>query len=480
MQNIDCNCGPKCDCVCYCNSSHKRCYQGFIIFFSIFIFVFQLATIILTTNSLNPEEFESIVLSETPLYDFEISEEDINNKQNIIFFKYKGRKKKEGLKTVIYDKKNFTKIFNNKFFYKGKNKNYFDYIHNYTVSDENNCTDNYKQCGILDSDRRILCLPNDEECPINGFWISDEGSDPKYEGYKTKKVYDSIDNSEYYIYYTNNNTKGKIITEFKLSAGTPCKSSSDIFWDQYYDDEVEKYIDYCQSGTSYEYFQVSYGIIQMKSLFKDNGLTDPPNNQNYKGVGESKVYLFSRNYIVIKEKCFKAFLENFNNEKKYYDVVVNVIRVLGVISLAMNIAIIIYMFSMCCCHLKFSSISFIEPIYGILWSIIMLSLLTKERLRYICHEGTLNDEMDEIIGEQYDQNKTANIVFSSLSLAFYFIVFIFILCLKCAKNENNEGVSTSGAPVQVNPAQPVYPQALPVLYSSKRAFQNIMAPSGSY
>ena len=105
MQNIDCNCGPKCDCVCCWNSSHKRCYQGFIIFFSIFIFVFQLATIILTTNSLNPEEFESIVLSETPLYDFEISEEDINNKQNIIFFKYKGRKKKEGLKTVIYDKK---------------------------------------------------------------------------------------------------------------------------------------------------------------------------------------------------------------------------------------------------------------------------------------------------------------------------------------------------------------------------------------
>ena len=56
----------------------------------------------------------------------------------------------------------------------------------------------------------------------------------------------------------------------------------------------------------------------MESLFKDNGLTDPPNNQNYKGVSESKVYLFSRNYIVIKEKCFKAFLENFNNEKKYY------------------------------------------------------------------------------------------------------------------------------------------------------------------
>ena len=70
MQNIDCNCGLKCDCGFCCNSSHKRCYKGFIIFFSVITFAFQLSTLILTTNSLNPEEFESIILSETPLYDF--------------------------------------------------------------------------------------------------------------------------------------------------------------------------------------------------------------------------------------------------------------------------------------------------------------------------------------------------------------------------------------------------------------------------
>ena len=39
----------------------------------------------------------------------------------------------------------------------------------------------------------------------------------------------------------------------------------------------------------------------------------------------------------------------------------------------------------------------------------MLYLLIKKRLSYICHESTLNDEMDEIIEEQYDKNKTANI-----------------------------------------------------------------------
>ena len=87
---------------------------------------------------------------------------------------------------------------------------------------------------------------------------------------------------------------------------------------------------------------------------------------------------------------------------------------------------------MCCCHLKFSSISFIAPIYGILWSIIMLSLLTKERLRYICHEGTLNDEMDEIIGEQYDQNKTASILLFIFGVLFYCFYFYFMskMCKK--------------------------------------------------
>ena len=52
---------------------------------------------------------------------------------------------------------------------------------------------------------RILCLKNDEDCPLNGFGISITEDDPKYEGYEKKEVFYSNDDTVYYLYYTNNN-----------------------------------------------------------------------------------------------------------------------------------------------------------------------------------------------------------------------------------------------------------------------------------
>ena len=144
------------------------------------------------------------------------------NKNNITFFEFKGREKRVGNSTITYDEKSFTKIFNHKFFYIAKDKNYFDYKNEYSATSGNNCPDNYKPCGILDSNNRILCLKNDEECPLNGFGISLSEEDSKYRGYKTKEVRDSIDGTVYYLYYTNNNVEGPVITEFKLSHGTLC------------------------------------------------------------------------------------------------------------------------------------------------------------------------------------------------------------------------------------------------------------------
>ena len=468
------------DCDCCCNSSNRKCYQSFIIFSSILIFAFQMIIVIVVETLIKPEEIESTVLSETPLYDFEISDHDIINKKNISFFNYKGRKKKKGNKTEIVDEKIFTKIFQNKFFYNGKDKNYFDYKNNYTVSPGNNCFNNYKKCGILDQAGNILCLPDNEDCPLNGFWISDIASDPEYIGYECKEVYDSIDNSNFYIYYTNNNTDGEIITEFKLSAGIPCAMPTESNWQHYYDEEVEEnYI--CESfvngnKNSYRYSQVSYGIINFRSLYKDNGLTDPPDNYY---VDNFKAYLFVRNYNEIDEKCFKDFLRDIENEKKYYDSILSVIRILGAISLAFIVAIFIYMIVMCYyIHLSFFSILLILPLYGILFNIITLVLINKAKIKYSCQKDGFNEIINEIISQQYTNNNTLNIAMSSLSLAFYIIVFIFSLCLNRTKNNIIEGATTT-AIVPVIPFQPGYPQMYAVPYGQNNFYQNMMVPPGS-
>ena len=301
--------GSFCGC---CNQLNKKYYHLGIIFSSIFIIAFQTIIVALIKNLINPENIKSFILSEKPLYNFEISERDIANKKNITFLEFKGRKRKEGNATITYDKKSFTKIFQNKFFYEESDKNYFDYINEYSVESGNNCPDNYKKCGILDSSKRILCLPEDAQCPLNGFGISDSESDTKYSGYESKKVYDSIDNSIYYFYYTNKNTNGDIITEFKLSFGIPCAEISEINWPNYYDNEIEKFYG-CKTHVdgdrnSRRYSHVSYGIINLKSLYKDNGLTDPP---NYDYIEGAAVFLFVRNYNEIDQKCFDDFLEIF-------------------------------------------------------------------------------------------------------------------------------------------------------------------------
>ena len=77
-----CNCNDcKCGCSCCCNQKEKCCYQFMIIISCICIFVFQIVVIAFSTNKLKPEEFESLVLSETPLYDFEINKQDVVNKK---------------------------------------------------------------------------------------------------------------------------------------------------------------------------------------------------------------------------------------------------------------------------------------------------------------------------------------------------------------------------------------------------------------
>ena len=206
----------------------------------------------------------------------------------------------------------------------------------------NNCPVNFKKCGILDSAERILCLLNDEAYPLNGFGISNSNPDSNYIGYEVKEVEDSTDGSKYYLYYTNNNVDGTIITEFKLSAGIPCALSSEINWYKYYNDEVVKeygcnsFID--NSKNSNRYYQVSYGIINMRNLYKENGLTAPPNNENF---GDPSVFLYVRNYNEINEVCFEKFIKDFKGEDIYYSGVIILIRCLGTISIVLSVSMLI-------------------------------------------------------------------------------------------------------------------------------------------
>jgi len=113
------------------------------------------------------------------------------------------------------------------------------------------CEENFKQCGIMDTLGNIMCIPKEDECPVNDIVID------------TKNNNDSLLNSEYNIsypeyleennlalYYSNKATDQKILTYLAINEGTKYYINKDnfVFDEDAYDDyEASK-----NSGSSYD------------------------------------------------------------------------------------------------------------------------------------------------------------------------------------------------------------------------------------
>ena len=468
---------------CCCNTQQKRCYQIGVIFVSIYIIVFEIVLAVFSENKIKPEEVKDFILSERPVFDLEISNANsIAGKTNITFFEFKGRRIQSGDRTETTDKKNFTKIYGHKFFYDGKDRNYLDYKNKYSVAYGETCPTSTKPCGILDSSQRILCLPNDEDCPINDFSISKPPC-----AINSQEVTDTNNPNDpsikYCINFGNNNPDGKIIIQFKLSYGEPCAKSSEINWIEVYGNEVE---DSFQCSTTINgqlhsniYDKVSNANadagINIVSLYRDNGLTLTSPSPS---VSSTYVDLYARNYKDIDEKCLEKFLEDFEDEKKYFVSAFKTARALSLIGFIFVLALFIYIFttSVFCCNVTYHGIAIIVPIYGLVANIIIIGITNKAKINYKCQKEGLSSDVDEIIDDQYGSN-TVNIVMSVLNIVGYSIVLMFTLCLKFMRNKGIVGGVSMPTPVV-----PVYPGAYPTPgyvapYAPNIAYQNVIPAS---
>ena len=335
----------------------------------------------------------------------------------------------------------------------------------------------------MDSEGRILCLPNGEECPINGFFISNSLGDSGFPGVSPIQVTDNFNYKIYYVYFTNKNTNDKIITDFKLSHGPPCAQISEINWIKYYKNEIQKDFHcstYVNSNLFNErYTKVTASGILMTSLYKDNGLHDAPDAS---GFTDDRIELYVRNYNDMDESCVQEFLDDLNDEKTYYESISGTVRALSGVSLGLISALAIYMICSCCYDLAFKAFVIAVPIYGIVVNIITIGVINKARIRYKCQIEGFNEAIDELVDEQYDNNNTVNIVMAAFSIAFYIIVLIFTICLKLMKPRNSS-VGRMATTVQIQPVYPQYaqyPQQYQTPYGAPNAvYQNVMAPPSS-
>ena len=306
---------------CFKRDMFIQCVAGILVF----VMALQIVNVCLGISLGDKDSVKGMIISdklETPIYDLHFNTfipSDVNNNFQIFFY-FQGREEKLEKdnetsnkisienSTNIYADANISKIYQNYFIYKKDERTYFDYLIDFTVKAGENCKNNYKQCGIFNEKGRILCLPNEEECPLNGFGISDDPLDSNYDNiYNKYEVSDIITNKKYYFFYTNKNINGKVITEFKLSNGFPCYVSWQESWISVFPDEykIEECYTKDKDGNDRDNTYIIIADLSLKSLYVDNNINITDANSSINSI--VNIYANNFNYKIENEECITDF-----------------------------------------------------------------------------------------------------------------------------------------------------------------------------
>ena len=182
----------------------------------------------------------------------------------------------------------------------------------------------------------------------------------------------------------------------------------------------------------------------------------------------------------------QEFLDDFKDEKKYYDSAFKTVRALSLIGLILALALFIFILTtcQCCCNLNYHGIAIVVPIYGIAANIVVVGITNKAKIKYECQSEGLNEGLDDVIDDQYG-SATVNIVMSVLSIVAYSIVLMFTLCLKFMRNTGMVNPAIVPTPVPAvypaaypAPYQGAYPAPVyPAQYGQNVAYQNVVPAS---
>lgn len=312
----------------------------------------------------------------------------------------------------------------------------------YSVAEGENCKKNYKKCGILNNKGRILCLPEEEECPLNGFAISENIDDSKYIGYSRATVKDSDLNKDYYFYYTNSNINGNIITNFKLSNGYPCAMSYEKSWITIFSNEANKN-PICKTTVegklrNENYIKIEGSDISLKSLYKDNEISYTGSETD---LDKIIVNLYARNYDK-DEECNYQYFSDIEKADDSFKIIQLVIRIINIISVIFIFALMIYCLFICkYITLEFYGTFFIVHIFGITENIVSICLTYQNKFYYKCGADTeFNNKIDNIYEENKSFNRDLVLAMCILSIISLSLNLLFSICLK--KNNKNIGIQT--------------------------------------
>ena len=180
------------------------------------------------------------------------------------------------------------------------------------------CEINYKQCGIMDTLGNIMCIPDEEECPINEIIVDSESNTNLYSSNYNITSLENLTEG-YVLYYRNTATDKEIITKMTLNNETPryINSENFIFDEKIYQD----YLDYLESlNSDYDGGDWDSGGYDGGGGWDDGGGWDGGDSGGggWRKLEEEEEYEYKNKYFTeyIKEKM----AEEINIDKSYKNI----------------------------------------------------------------------------------------------------------------------------------------------------------------
>jgi hypothetical protein len=218
---------------------------------------------------------------------------------------------------------------------------YLDYLKN-SVKKGEPCSEGYKQCGILDTLNNVLCLAENETCPLNFFIITNTENPPsEYENITvhTLNFYDG-----HYVHYSNEAINNSIIVDFEIAERDHlCIESNEKYSTYYYTlDEQSGNCDTAYNEIRYDTRYTLIDSIKKEQLFLDNFIYDKlyylP-RYNYQHLAVTNASLYMRSYLGFTKEAVHAISLTPANNKYLYNSTgfMIAITVLVWVSFGMNI-----------------------------------------------------------------------------------------------------------------------------------------------
>ena len=212
-------------------------------------------------------------------------------------------------------------VFNSTFICAKRTKlKYREYLKsNQVISNEKECPENYKSCGILDTIGRKLCVQKDETCPINS--ITFQNKNLSFNGNE------NISNGE-----------GILLASINLFQYLPCANFPEKFWNYYYYLEPED--ERCKTeinGKLYDerYVKFDNYCVNKLQLYNDNSITNKMTKIDEETLNKMKndeIYLFGRNFFGFDDNIIKNYnydtlisSQNISNNWNFGNFIFNII-----------------------------------------------------------------------------------------------------------------------------------------------------------